>query len=287
MSKKYILMILLVLIAASIPFIIYKSKELARTYKAEVERCLGRTDKKSSILTEANISHLPEQVQKYLRYVGVIGKEKVFNFKAVMDGQMKMDPKKDWTNIECVQYNFFDNELTRLFYMKANIFNIPVLGLHSYTDKEARMNIKAAGLVTVLDEKGAEMRISDTTTLLNDICLFAPAALTDKRITWETVDTSTVSATLKYKGTKVSALLYFNEAGELVNFVSEDRYYTPLDGSKSIKTRWSTPLRNYRERNGLKLPSGGEAVWNLPEGDYSYIKFTNIKEVKYNCKKFE
>ncbi len=276
------------MIAASIPFIIYKSKELARTYKAEVERSLKLTGaKESSLLTEADISHLPEQVQKFLKYVGVVGKEKVFNFKAVLDGQMKMDPKKDWTNIECVQYNFFDNELTRLFYMKANIFNIPVLGLHSYTDKEARMNIKAAGLVTVLDEKGDEMRIADTTTLLNDMCFFAPAALIDRRITWETMDTSTVKATFKNRDTMISALLYFNETGELINFVSEDRYYTPLDGSKSRKARWSTPIKDYRDINGLKLPTYGEAIWNLPEGDYCYAKFTKIKEVQYNCQKFE
>jgi hypothetical protein len=289
MSKKYILIILLLSLAIAIPFLIYKSQGLARTYKKEAERALERTSKiEKNILKESDIKHLPEAVQKYLRYVGVIGKEKVYNFKAITEGQMKMDrDKKEWTDIKIVQYNFFDDELTRLFYMKANMFHIPVYGLHSYTRKEAGMLIKAAGLFTVLDAKGQEMRIGDTTTLLNDMCFYAPAALIDSRIKWETVDLNTVKATFENEGCEISALLYFNEKSELANFVSQDRFFTPLDGSPSRKAQWSTPISNYKEINGLKLPGYGEAVWNFPEGDYCYAKFTNIKKVEYNRKSFE
>lgn len=289
MSKKYILMALIILIAVSIPFLIYKSQDLARTYKKEAQRALERTLKQDkSVLTESDIKHLPEPVQKYLRYVGVIGKEKVYNFRAVTDGQMKMNPDKDeWSDIKSEQYNFFDDELTRLFYMKVNMFHIPVLGLHSYNHTEARMHIKAAGIFTVLDAKGEEMRIGDTTTLFNDMCFFAPAALIDNRIKWEIVDSKTVKAIFENEGCKISALLYFNDKGELINFVSQDRFFTPLDGSPSRKAQWSTPIKNYKEINGLKLPGYGEAVWNFPEGDYCYAKFTDIKEVEYNCKSFE
>lgn len=289
MSKKYILLALIILITASIPFLIYKSQGLARTYKREAERALDRTSKiENKILVESDIKHMPEPVQKYLKYVGVIGKEKVYNFRAVTEGQMKMNPDKDeWTDISCMQYNFFDDELTRLFYMKANMFHIPVFGLHSYNRREAGMLIKAAGIFTVLDAKGEEMRTGDTTTLFNDMCFYAPAALIDKRIKWEAVDSMTVKATFENEGCKISALLYFNEKGELINFVSHDRFFTPLDGSPSRKAQWSTPIKNYKEINGLKLPGYGEAVWNFPEGDYCYGKFTNIKEVEYNCKSFE
>lgn len=166
------------------------------------------------------------------------------------------------------------------------MFGIPVLGLHSYTAEGASMLIKAAGLITVLDSRGPEMRISDTTTLFNDMCFFAPATLIDNRIKWETVNSLTVKAIFENKGTKISALLYFNDKGELINFVSDDRYYTPLNGS-SKKARWSTPIKDYRERNGLKLANYGEAIWQLPEGDYCYAKFTNIKEIEYNSKSFK
>ncbi|MCX7709533.1 MAG: hypothetical protein N2484_06750 [Clostridia bacterium] len=286
MDKKFILTALFLLAAAVISFLTYQSQELKRIYMAEVKKGTKRTSQqRNSILTESDILHLPEPVRKYLRYVGVIGKEKVFSVKAVCEGEMKLDPKKGWVKINSEQYNFFDDHPTRLFYMKALMFGLPVLGLHSYTDEAAYMHIKVAGLFTVLDSRGPEMRIGDTTTLFNDMCFFAPATLIDHRIQWEAVDPLTVKATFTNQGTTISAVLYFNEKGELVNFISNDRFYIPMDGS-SQKAVWSTPISNYKDIGGLKLPSYGEAVWKLPEGDYCYAKFTNIKEVKYNSEGF-
>lgn len=287
MDKKYIWLVLFIIILIAIAFLVYKSMGLKRTYETEVKKGLKRTsDQKKDIVTEEDLKHLPEPVQKFLRYVGVVGREKIRNVRAVIDGEMKMDPKKDWVKIKVQQYNFFDNHLTRLFYIKAIMFGIPVLGLHSYTDDGAYMHIKAAGLFTVLNSRGPEMRIGDTTTLFNDMCFLAPATLIDKRIKWESIDSHTAKAIFKNNDTSISAILYFNEKGELINFISNDRYYIPLDGSKR-KAQWSTPMGKYEERNGLKLPTYGEAVWKLPEGDYCYAKFTNVKETEYNCNKFQ
>jgi hypothetical protein len=252
------------------------------TYEKEVKDRLSRiTQSDKSILTEDNIKHLPKLVQKYLSYVGVIGKEKVKCVKLRADALMKLNPKKDWSKFKAEQYNFFDNEYTRLFYMKTKMFGISVSGLHTYTKEEARMLIKLAGLITVLDARGPEMRIGDTTTLFNDMCAFAPATLIDKRIKWEEIGELSVKATFEAYNTKITAILYFNEAGQLINFISDDRYYIPMDGS-SRKAIWSTPLGNYQEYNGLRLATYGEAIWKFPEGDYCYAKFTNVSGVKYN-----
>ncbi|MCD1295348.1 hypothetical protein CUJ83_10085 [Methanocella sp. CWC-04] len=283
METQYFIAIILLIIASAVFSLVYLSGDLERTYKAEVSKRLESTaGLKQEILTEDDMAHLPVPVQKYLRYTGVVGKEKVHNFRAVLDGQMKGDPEKDWANIEAVQYNFFDVP-ARLFYIKMNMFGVPVLGLHSYTEENAFMHIKIAGLVTVLDSRGPEMRISDTVTLLNDMCLMAPAALIDKRIQWETIDPLTARAMFENMGCKVSAVLYFNEKGELVNFISDDRFMIPMNG-QSRKGSWSTPVRDYKDFGGIRLQSYGEAIWNFPEGDYCYGKF-NIKKVKYNCER--
>ncbi len=49
---------------------------------------------KEEILTEKNTEHLPIPVQKYLHYVGVMGKSQNKNFYAVFEGQMKDRQKK-------------------------------------------------------------------------------------------------------------------------------------------------------------------------------------------------
>ncbi|MCX7842413.1 MAG: hypothetical protein N2489_04990, partial [Clostridia bacterium] len=139
---------------------------------------------------------------------------------------------------------------------------------------------------TVLNTSGPEMRIGDTTTLFNDMCFFAPATLIDRRIDWETVDSAAVKATFNTGECKVSATLFFNQAGELIDFVSDDRYMIPLDGSVK-KAMWSTPIKGYKDLGGIKVPGYGEAIWKLPEGDYCYAKFSSIKEIEYNRKNFK
>jgi hypothetical protein len=287
MNRKIIFVVILVLTAVAAIVLVYMSQSLRRNYRHAVEKGLSGSNKlESSILTESDMTHLPMPVQKYLKYVGVVGREKVKNFKAIADGEIKLEPGADWSKAKVEQYNFFGDELARLFYMRIKKFGIPVYGLHSYTDESAGMLIKLAGIVTVVDEKGKEMRIGDTITLLNDMCLFAPGTLIDKRIQWETIDDLTAKAIFKTKYCTVSAILYFNDKGELINFVSDDRYYSAPDGSFK-KYRWSTPVSEYREINGIRLASRGEAVWDMPQGDFCYFRFTNISEVRNNCDKFK
>ncbi len=285
MDKRYILLISIFLIILIVSLLIYKARDLERTYETEVMKEIESTAYSSQgILTQEDIQHLPEPVQKYLIYVGALGKEKVNNVKVVFDGDMKTDRQKDWMAIRCEQYNFFD-EPNRQFFIKANMFGLPVIGLHSYVEGNATMRIKVAGLIAVVDGKGPEMNHGETVTVFNDMCFLAPASLIDKRIHWETIDSQTVRATFVNKGNKISAVLYFNDQGELINFVSDDRYYSPT-GDTYQKARWSTPLYEYKEFNGRKVPTYGEAIWHLPEGDYCYIKI-NIKSVEYNKKSFQ
>jgi hypothetical protein len=131
-------------------------------------------------------------------------------------------------------------------------------------------------------QAGKEMDIAETVTWLNDLCLFAPAGLIEKRIQWEAIDSLSSKATFINKDISISALLYFNNQGELINFVSDNRYRIASDEDRKV-VRFSTPVKNYVEHNGRKYPSYGEAIWNLPEGDLTYGQF-NTKEVEYNVK---
>ncbi|HEX7713297.1 MAG TPA: DUF6544 family protein [Bacillota bacterium] len=283
MSQKYLLVSLLIFVIFIVLFGIYMSQNLNREYKRSVRQGFELNfGEKKGLLTLDDIRHLPNPVQKYLIYVGAVGKEKVQNVKLIAAGEMKMNLKSGWSKINFEQYNFFASHLTRLFYIKLNMLGIPILGLHSYTDANASMLVKLGGLIPVVDVKGREMRISDTVTLLNDMSIFAPAALIDNRIRWESIDDHTAKAIFNPGYCTVSAVLYFNDRGELVNFISDDRYSLEEDGSFK-KIRWSTPIRDYQERNGIKLASYAEAVWNRPEGDDSYFRLKNIRQIRLNC----
>lgn len=286
MEKKYIIAVLIIVLIFTASALFNKSQGLKKAYRGDVQQGLEQLRPLGNQrLTVEETKHLPPPVQKYLTYTGVIGKDKVQNVRVVSEGQFRPDPQKGLVPMVSEQYNFFEGPAARFYYIKLKMSGIPVVGLHEYKEAKASMRIKIASLFKVADAKGVIMNKAETVTIFNDMCLLAPASLIDKRIKWEIIDPLTVKANFTNDGVSISALLYFNEKGELINFVSDDRYLTQT-GKEFQQARWSTPVRNYKEYNGVKLASYGEAIWNLPEEDYCYGKI-NIKEVAYNYYNFK
>ena len=272
--------ILVVLILVTTTMNIY-SQNMKKTYQKAVLSELERTKEvKSEILTEQDMSHLPEVVQKYLRFVGVVGKEKVLNFRAEFKGGIRSKSSEPFMKLESVQYNFMDDP-TRLFYIVAKKMGLPAKGIHIYKDETAIMKVKLLGLFTVVDAKGYEMNKGETVTVFNDMCVMAPASLTDKNISWEVIDTSTVHATFTNGNITISAKLFFDEEGRLINFISNDRYET-TDGKTYNNYPWSTPISEYTTINGYKLPSKARLIYNKPDEDFCYGEF-ELVNIEYNC----
>ena len=180
------------------------------------------------------------------------------------------------------QYNFFGNP-ARFFFMKASMFLVPFRVMHAYADQKATMLVRVASLFNAVDISGRDLTAAETVTVLNDRCVFAPGSLVDKRLQWEVLNSLSVRVIFENGSYKVSAVLFFNEIGELINFVSEDRSALQDDGTLR-KARWSTPLRDYKDFAGSKVPTYGEAIWNYPEGDFTYGVFT-LKNITYNVKR--
>lgn len=258
---------------------------MKKTYKKAVLEALERTmNIENEILTTEDIKHLPVIVQKYLHYTGSIGKEKVSNFRAEFVGGIRSKSTEDFMPLKSVQYNFTDKP-TRLFYIVAKKKGIPAKGIHIYKDQTAIMLIKIFGLFTVVNAKGKEMDQGETVTLFNDMCFMAPASLIDRNIEWEEIDSITVDARFTNGNIAISARLFFNEEGELVNFLSNDRFETS-DGKTYKNFPWITPVTGYTNINGYRLPSGAKLIFKHPDEDLCYGEF-NLKSIGYNCKDFK
>jgi hypothetical protein len=83
----------------------------------------------------------------------------------------------------------------------------------------------------------------------------------------------------------ISGTLYFNDKGELTDFISEDRFAMNENG-KMQKIPWSTPMKNYKIINGTKLATYAEAIYNYPTSDLCYGTFC-LTNIEYNCRKQE
>ena len=232
------------------------------------------------IIGDADLATLPRPIQKYLRVVGVVGHPRVHNFRVRMHGRIRNGPNARWMPIRAEQYSFVDDP-ARLFYIEASMLSLPVQGYHRYVDSSAAMRIKAGALVPVVDVSGDEMLQGETVTMFNDMCVMAPATLISPAIVWETVDDRTVRARFTNVGRTIRAELSFNDAGELIDFWSDDRYQTAPDGKTMRKLRWSTPVGGYRSFGRVRLAATGEARWHEPDGAYAYIEL-ELDAVDYN-----
>jgi len=245
----------------------------------KTEEFTAQPVKSSTIINENDIAHLPESVQKYLRFTGAVGKVKPQNVSIEFEADMFKNKGDKPMKSTSIQYNFFD-KYSRIFYMRASKMFIPFYALHVYRNEEATFQVKVADLIKVVDVSGPDLTKAETVTLLNDMCVFAPGALIDSRITWSEMDSLSTKVTLNNGKFNVSAILYFNEKGELINFISDDRSALQDDGTMK-QVRWSTPVSNYKEIDGRMIPNYGEVIWNYPEGDFTYGVF-NLKKISYN-----
>jgi hypothetical protein len=260
-------------------FLVQGPFSLRAAYERDVEEGLARSAVTPPI-READLAGLPPPVQRYLRKAGVVGQARVPHVRARMHGRIRSGPDSRWMPFSAEQDNFFDGEPARLFYMTASMCGIPFQGFHRYVGQSASMLVKVAGIAPVVNASGADMTKAETVTLLNDMCIMAPATLIDSRIAWEPVDERTVRATFTNAGHSVRAELEFDDAGALTNFWSDDRRKSSADGRSMTPARWSTPVGGYRAFGPFRLASHGEARWREAGTDYAYIQL-DLDEITY------
>ncbi len=279
MKILLVLAALIVLIGGGLRLLMRGPWSLRAEYERAVAQGLERATAQP-VLTKADVAPLPAAVQRYLRLTGAVGHPRVVNFRARMHGRFRSGPDARWMAFTAQQVNTFDQP-TRLFYMRASMLGVPVVGLHRYVGPSATMLVKAAGLVTVADARGPEADQAETVTLFNDMCFFAPATLASPSIRWGENDDHTVHATFTNAGHTIAAVLSFDDRGALTDFVSDDRFMSSPDGRTFTRTRWSTPIAAYRAFGPHLLAASGEARWHPAQGEFAYMEFI-IDTVDYN-----
>jgi hypothetical protein len=259
-------------------------KSMKKEYKKAVKQELRRTANfKKEILEEKDIAHLPMAVQNYIRYTGFIGKQKVLNFRAEFKGGIRFKPGEEFMPLKSVQYNFMENP-SRLFYIVAKKQGVPAVGLHLYREARAIFKVKILCLFTVVNASGPKMDQGETVTVFNDMCFIAPGSLADRRITWSEIDDLTIKGVFTNGPISVSAILYFNPKGELVDFLSYDRFET--NGKEYVSNPWRTPVAAYSDIQGYHLPSKAKLIYDRPEGEFCYGEF-ELANIQYNCREFK
>lgn len=237
---------------------------------------LARPTGQATPVSDADLATLPPLMQTYLRRAGAIGRPRPRNLRVVFAAQMRGSPTEPWMTASATQYEFLDPP-ARLFHMTAKRGGLPVDVYHRYIDSAATFQVRLVGVYPMVDAKGQAMTNDETVTLMNDVLVMAPAAVLELPFTFETTGERTLHATFTNAGFTVTAELTFDAIGDLTGFTSKDRAH----GREGGPAVWSTPLSGYREVNGIRIPTLGNANWIDGGGEWTYGQF-EIRDIAYN-----
>ncbi len=266
----------IVLIAVLVSALDSRPSSFRSRFEHDRDVLLSSTTMAAPLVTESDLAPLPQLMQTYLRRMGVVGRPHVRNMRLTFNAQMRSGPTDAWMQATATQYESFERP-ARLFYMKASRAGVPFDVLHRYVDGAATFQVRIAGLIPMVDKSGPAITHDETVTLMNDVLVMAPAAVLDLPFTFDPIDDRSLRATFDNAGFTVSAVVTFDDAGDLVGFVSADRAHDREGGAAT----WSTPISGYREVDGIRIGALGDANWIDASGEWTYGRF-EITSLAYN-----
>ena len=274
---KIVLVIIIVLIVIFLSVSFIAKHIFDKKVEKEIEELLSKVKNEGEIVTEEDVFKLPQNVRDWIEYTGVIGKEKIVSAHVRQKAEMKLEEDKPWIPVEAEQY-FTSDEPGFIWNAKikfAPLFHIS--GRDKYQNGKGNMLIKILSLLTIADSKGEEI---DQGSLLRYLAesMWFPTAVLNEYIAWEEIDRYHAKATMTYGGISASGIYTFNDEGQVISF--EAKRYGEFNGEFSLET-WLVSVGEYKEFNGINIPSKGNVTWRLETGDFNWFNF-ELTDIEYN-----
>lgn len=226
-------------------------------------------------VTEEMLAPLPEAAQRYLRASGIVGKPIPTTVTLFQKGRIRNSPAADWMALEAEEtYSLLPPAFVWRAYLPSRRLPM-VIGRDEYAVGRGSILIKMAGAIPVADEHGAELGPAGLMRFLNEMMWF-PSAFLLPQVRITPVDNDRFQATMRDGDLKARAVLTVDTAGRLIDFTAQ-RY----DTSTRQMLTWRTPISAWADFHGLLLPQRGAAVWERPDGAFSYIEL-DITDVVQN-----
>jgi hypothetical protein len=231
-----------------------------------------------SVLTEADIAHLPEPVQRWLRYSDVLDREYPQTVRLTQEGEIRLGADAAWMPFTAEQYYTTDPPAFIWAIDTRMMRVLPIAGRDTLEDGHGNMKITIAGLMPVVDATGEHMDQGTLVRYLNEVMWF-PAGAVSPYIEWEEIDSTSAKATMTQGEMSVEATFFFDEEGRVVNMMAP-RYKDAGDGEIEWLPWW-TPIHEYGEFDGVRLGIAGEAYWEEDWGNFTYVRI-RLTDVEYN-----
>jgi hypothetical protein len=236
----------------------------------------GRTGSRV-LVTEEMVARLPEPVQRYMRFAGVIGTAIPETVRLTQTGRIRADAESGWMNFTATEV-YSTSPPAFVWKVSLPSERMPLaIGRDLYLGGRGGIEIRFAALAPLAAAEGPEIDQGALMRFLNEMTWF-PAAFLGPHVSWRGIDGDSAEVTLTDRGRSVSAVMTFAADGRPTGFTAER--YRMVGGGYELDT-WSTPFTSFGEFNGVTVPVAGTGVWELPGGDLDYIELT-VTGVEYD-----
>ena len=236
----------------------------------------ARTDVAPTIVTEAELAAVPEPVQRWLRWSQVVGKPRPVTIRLKQEGQFRLAEDRGWMPYTAEQSYTTDPPG---FLWSARFKMAPLLsivGRDRYADGTGSIDMRLLSLVPVARKSGGALDQGAMLRYLNETMWF-PAAALSPSITWSGIDANSARATMSHGGVTASATFLFDDEGRLTTMTAQRN-----NDDRGRPEPWSTPISEYGEFEGVRVPVAGEGTWMYESGDFPYIRL-RITAIEYNA----
>ncbi|GGM40614.1 hypothetical protein GCM10011351_28520 [Paraliobacillus quinghaiensis] len=239
---------------------------------------VNRVDNKQ-VITEEMVEVVPLPVQKWLKNVGVVGKEKINTVSLKQKGLMKLKPSQEkWTTAEAEQYITVEEPgFIWNVNMRVNPF-MHVVGRDLYIDGKSDMTIKLASLISVANVSDNWKANESTLQRYLLEMPWYPSAALSSYITWKSIDQYSAKATMTHQGVTGSATFYFKENGDLEK-ITALRFKDTDENAERLECIGE--IIEQTVVDGITIPIKLNVSWMLEEGKYTWYKI-DVFDVKFN-----
>jgi hypothetical protein len=153
----------------------------------------------------------------------------------------------------------------------------PVVGpvaikvVDEYAAADGRLEVRLLGL-PVQRQHGPETVVGEALRYLAELPWVPYALAHNRELEWRELDERSVEVAAHVGAARLVVTVEFDAAGDVVR--TSSRMRPRKSGKTWVRTPWGGDFGEYRVLGGLRVPTAGEAYWDLPEGRYVYWRGT-------------
>jgi hypothetical protein len=136
-----------------------------------------------------------------------------------------------------------------------------------YADGEGTLRVRLLGL-PLSSQSGSDVAVGEALRYLAELAWVPHAMAANPELEWRALDASRAEVATWVGEQRLAVRLCFDAAGDLARATADARPHD--EGGTLVPRPWGGDFRAHALLAGVRVPTCGEAWWELPEGRFVY-----------------